>query len=83
MHNKRGYLMDEYGFDMDYIPEPRTPLVAVLADPRHGRLVERLVMMVNQIICYQGCVYKFSWRDGGVAFYEPAVVEAMGPACCV
>jgi hypothetical protein len=73
--------MDEYGMDYDYTPEPRKPLTAVLADPRHGRLVERLIMMVNQCICYKGFVYKFSWRDGDVAFDEPAVLEA-APACC-
>ncbi len=80
---KRGYVMDEYGCDFNWTPEPRKPLVAVLADPRHGRLVERIIMMINTVICFKGCVYKFSWRDGDVAFYEPAEVPAMGPACCI
>jgi hypothetical protein len=73
--------MDEYGYDPDYTPEPRKSLVAVLADPRHGRLVERIIMMVNQCICFKGCVYKFSWRDGDVAFYEPVVLEP-AHSCC-
>ena len=68
--------------DLDFTPEPRKPLIAVLADPCHGRLVERLIMMVNKCICYKGCIYQFSWRDGDVAFYEPAIMEA-APAGCV
>jgi hypothetical protein len=74
--------MDEYGVDFDWTPEPRKPLVAVLADPWHGRLVERIIMMVNQCICYKGHVYRFSWKDGDVAFYEPAIMET-APHCCI
>ncbi len=76
-------MLDEYGCDYDWTPEPRKPMTAVLADPRHGRLVERIIMMVNHMICVKGCVYKFSWRDGDVAFYEPAEILAEGPACCI
>ena len=75
--------MDEYGVDYDYTPEPRKPLVAVLADPRHGRLVEKLMLIISSVICFKGSFYTLSWRDGDVAFYQPAMVEAMGPACCV
>lgn len=74
--------MDEYGVDFNFTPEPRKPLTAVLADPRHGRLVERFIMMINHCICFKGQVYKFSWRDGDVAFYEPATLEPLTQACC-
>ncbi len=74
-------IMDECGFDFDWTPEPRKPLVAVLADPRHGRLIERIIMMINHCICYKGCFYKFSWRDGDVVFYEPVRLEP-AHSCC-
>jgi hypothetical protein len=41
------------------------------------------MLMINAVICFQGCFYTLSWRDGDVAFYQPAQVAAMGPACCI
>jgi hypothetical protein len=75
--------VDEYGNDFNWTPAPRKLVTAVLPHPGHGRLVEKIMLMVNSVICFQGCFYTLSWRDGDVAFYQPAMVEAMGPACCV
>ena len=75
--------MDEYGCDFNWTPEPRKPVTAVLPHPIHGRLVEKLRLMISSVICFKGSVYTLSWRDGDVVFYQPAMVEAMGPACCV
>jgi hypothetical protein len=64
--------MDEYGFDWEFTPE-RKPLIAVLPHPEHGRLVERVIMMVNHCLCFRGCWYALSWRDRDVAFYQPVM----------
>jgi len=61
--------MDEYGCDWDYTPE-RKPLTAVLAHPLHGRLIEKVVLMINNCLMYGGCLYTFKWKDQDVAFYE-------------
>jgi hypothetical protein len=66
--------MDLYGFDWDRTPEPK-PLTAVLAHPGHGRLVERIIMMVSPRLCFRGCWYALSWRDNDVAFYQPVSVN--------
>ncbi len=73
--------MDEYGNDFDWTPEPRKMVTAVLPHPIHGRLVEKLMLMINSIICFKGCAYTLTWRDGDVCFYQlaPAVAAA---ACC-
>ena len=71
--------MDEYGCDYDWTPEPRRMVTAVLAHPGHGRLVEKVMMMVSSVIAYQGCFYTLSWRAGDVAFYQPAYGEEV---CC-
>jgi len=73
--------MDEYGCDFDFIPEPRKFVTAVLAHPGHGRLTERIMTMISNCICFKGCIYNFSWRDGDVAFYEPAVLYP-AQRCC-
>ena len=70
--------MDEYGFDFNWTPEPRKPITAVLPHPGHGRLVEKVILMINNTICFQGSFYTLSWRDGDVAFYRPAFARA----CC-
>ncbi len=62
--------MDEYGFDFDFEFE-RKPLTAVFPHPDHGRLVERVIMMVWPCICLKDCWYTLSWRDNDVAFYQP------------
>jgi hypothetical protein len=71
--------MDEYGCDFDWTPEPRKMVTAVLPHPIHGRLVEKLMLMIYHGICFKGCYYTLSWRDGDVCFYQPAFAEA----CCV
>lgn len=71
--------MDEYGFDFDWTPEPRKLITAVLPHPGHGRLVEKIMLMINHTICFQGSLYTLSWRDGDVAFYQPAFAQA----CCL
>ena len=68
--------MDEYGFDFDWTPEPRKLVTAVLPHPGHGRLVEKVMLMINNTICFQGSFYTLSWRDGDVAFYRPAFARA-------
>ncbi|MFZ0052868.1 MAG: hypothetical protein WAK96_13915 [Desulfobaccales bacterium] len=68
--------MDEYGFDFNWTPEPRKLITAVLPHPGHGRLVEKIILMINHTICFQGCFYTLSWRDGDVAFYQPAFIRA-------
>ena len=67
--------MDEYGCDFDWTPEPRKMVTAVLAHPGHGRLVERVMLVVSSVIAYKGCFYTLSWRTGDVAFYQPAYGE--------
>jgi hypothetical protein len=75
--------MDEYGNDFNWTPEPRKLVTAVLPHPIHGRLVEKFMLMISSVICFKGSFYILSWRDGDVAFYQPAMVEAMGSACCI
>jgi hypothetical protein len=74
-------MLDEYGVDYDYTPEPRKFVTAVLAHPVHGRLIERVMGMISHCICFKGSVYNLSWRDGDVVFYEPAPLYA-APSCC-
>jgi hypothetical protein len=71
--------MDEYGHDFNWTPEPSKPLTAVLPHPIHGRLVEKVIMMVSPRICFRGCWYTLSWRDGDVCFYQ----RAFARACCL
>jgi hypothetical protein len=75
-------MIDENGQDLNWTPEPRKLVTAVLQHPIHGRLVENIMLMIYHCICFKGCAYTLSWRDGDVAFYRPALVEAMGPTCC-
>ena len=46
-------------------------ITAVLPHPFHGRLVERVLLMVVRDINVEGVRYSLSWRDGAVAFYQP------------
>ncbi len=71
--------MDEYGNDFQWTPEPRKLVTAVLPHPIHGRLVEKVMLMVNHCLCFKGCFYTLSWRDGDVCFYQPALTQA----CCI
>ena len=77
-------MINENGQDLNWTPEPRKLITAVLPHPIHGRLVEQLVLMITSTICFKGCSYKLSWRDGDVAFYRPALAQAQAQAktCC-
>jgi hypothetical protein len=46
-------------------------ITAVLPHPLHGRLVERVLLMVVRNINVEGVRYALSWRDGAIAFYQP------------
>ncbi len=54
-------MYDEYGCDFDWTPEPRKMITAVLPHPGHGRLVEKVMMMVSYVICFKDCFYTLSW----------------------
>jgi len=71
--------MDEFGHDFNWTPEPKKMVTAVLPHPIHGRLVEKVVLMVNHCLWFKGCFYTLSWRDGDVCFYQRALAQA----CCV
>ena len=47
----------------------RIPLVAVFPHPFHGRLVERVILMVSHMFNYKGIRYRFAWKNSGVAYY--------------
>jgi len=73
-------MIDENGQDLNWTPEPRKMVTAVLAHPFHGRLVEKLMLMIYNTICFKGSLYHLSWREGGVAYYEPTCAET--EVCC-
>jgi hypothetical protein len=50
-------------------------ITAVLPHPFHGRLVERVLLMVMRNINVEGMRYALSWRDGGIAFYQPVAAS--------
>ncbi len=67
-------MLDESGTGHDPTPDNdtlRKPLVAVFPHPLHGRLVERVVLMVSHVFNYKGIRYRFTWKDSGVAYYTP------------
>jgi hypothetical protein len=47
------------------------PITAILPHPLHGRLVERILLMVTRYISLEGVRYGLSWRDGALAYYQP------------
>lgn len=73
-------MMDENGHDLNWTPEPRKLVTAVLAHPSHGRLVEKVMWMVSSIIFFKGCVYTLRWCSGDEAYYQPAFAEPK--TCC-
>jgi len=73
-------MIDENGQDLNWTPEPRKLITAVLPHPGHGRLVEKVMLMVSYVICYKDCFYTLSWRSGDEAFYQPAYAET--ETCC-
>jgi hypothetical protein len=65
-------MLDPYGTGIDPLPDNdtlRIPLVAVFPHPFHGRLVERVILMVSNTFNYKGIRYRFAWKDSGVAYY--------------
>lgn len=77
-------MLDENATGIDANPDNdtlRKPLVAVFPHPFHGRLVERVVLMVSHQFTYKGIRYRFTWKDGGVAYYYPEELarEAVRP----
>ncbi len=70
-------MLDEYGTGLDPLPSNDTlknPLVAVFPHPLHGRLIERVVLMVSHMINYKGTKYIYSWRNSSVIYYTPVAV---------
>lgn len=68
-------MLTEYGHEMAVADEffigGSDLITAVLPHPCHGRLVERVLLMVVKNINVEGVRYSLSWRDGAVAFYQP------------
>jgi hypothetical protein len=64
-------MLTESGQSLDWTPEVSQPIIAILAHPIHGRLVERALLMVNSNITMEGMRYALSWRDHDLAFYKP------------
>ena len=74
---REGNMLTEQGFGLGSDQEceiHREPLIAVLPHPLHGRLIERVVLMVNHMIDYKGYKYIYSWRNSGVVYYTPLAV---------
>jgi hypothetical protein len=73
-------MLDECATGIDPNPENDTLkklLVAVFPHPFHGRLVERVVMMVSHAFNYKGIRYRFTWKNSGVAYYTPQAEETV------
>jgi hypothetical protein len=69
---REGIMLDENAIGMDPTSDCELkPLIAVFPHPYHGRLVERVVMMVSQIVNFRGCRYKFCWKNSDIAYYTP------------
>jgi len=71
-------MLDAYGTGLDPLPSSEVlgvPLVAVFPHPLHGRLIERVVLMVSHAINYKGTRYQYSWRHDGVIYYTPKPLE--------
>ncbi len=71
-------MLDQYGTGIDPLPDNdtlRKPLVAVFPHPLHGRLTERVILMVSHMFNYKGIRYRFTWKNSGVAYYAPEAEE--------
>lgn len=66
-------MLNEYGTDLTMVEQvaPDKLVVAVLAHPYHGRLVERVILYVRPNLTLKGERYKLTWWSDGVAYYEP------------
>ncbi len=72
-------MLDDSGRDLNYTPEESKLVVAVFPHPLHGRLIEKVIIMVASRIEFMGFNYQISWRDGSVAFYAPVTMGAKAP----
>lgn len=68
-------MLTESGQSLDWTPEVPVLITAILPHPFHGRLVERVMLMVNKNITMEGVRYTLSWRDHELAFYQPITVN--------
>ncbi|MBM4295610.1 MAG: hypothetical protein FJ126_12015 [Deltaproteobacteria bacterium] len=76
-------MLTESAQDLLYTPEESNLLVAVFPHPLHGRLIEKVILMLVSRIEFMGQTYQLTWRDGGVAFYAPVLVGAKAPKALV
>lgn len=68
--------MDEYGFGLNWECDIfRKPLTAIFPHPLHGRLVEKVVLMVSRLITFDEVPYVISWRHDNVIYYRPLARE--------
>jgi hypothetical protein len=72
-------MLTESGQDLEvsdeYFIGGRDLITAILPHPFHGRLVERVLLMVHKYINVEGMRYALIWRDGAVAFYQPVTPD--------
>ena len=68
-------MLTEYGQSLEvgeeYFIGGTDLITAILSHPFHGRLVERILLMVTKHISLEGVRYALSWRDGALAYYQP------------
>jgi len=70
-------MLNEQGHDItSQEVDPGKLVVAVLAHPYHGRLVERVILWVRPYVNLKGERYKLTWWSDGVAYYEPTALAA-------
>ena len=68
-------MLTEYGQSLEvsneYFVGGSDLITAILPHPFHGRLVERILLMVTKNIALEGMRYSLIWRDGALAYYQP------------
>jgi hypothetical protein len=68
-------MLTEYGQSLEVADEyfigGSDLITAILPHPLHGRLVERVLLMVVSNINVEGMRYALNWRDGALAYYKP------------
>jgi hypothetical protein len=65
-------MLEEHGYDITGAGAGyENPVIAVLAHPFHGRLVERPILWVRPSLNMKGERYKLTWWSEGIAYYEP------------
>ncbi len=68
-------MLTEYGQSLEipdeYFVGGSDLITAILPHPFHGRLVERVLLMVVKHINVEGMRYALNWRDGALAYYVP------------